>query len=200
MNLATITMPRREAEEKLRAYRRALHRRADAEYSAAAKGYAALANGRALLNLEDVVANAPVDAVGRPRLAVCRADRRQVRLHWERGSSRALFTADTKGWWRDGRWPLLETRCPMGRPCPGTSALTGFALVPMVPADHRPSGPLRNFHVLWEVEAWADRPFGAQPDRDPYLLQHLEGALYIVVAAWDLTDLERAIMAGRARP
>jgi hypothetical protein len=35
------------------------------------------------------------------------------------------------------------------------------------------------------------------PDRDPYLLRHVGGALYAVLAAWDLTDLERAIMSAR---
>ena len=76
---------------------------------------------------------------------------------------------------------------------------TGFALVPMVPADVRPKGALSNFFVLWEVQAWASRAQVMQPDRDPYLLKHLAGDLYAVVAEWELTDLERAIMTGRRR-
>lgn len=71
------------------------------------------------------------------------------------------------------------------------------SLVPMVPADVRPSGNLKYYFVLWEVEQWSDTSLTAVPDRDPYLLQHLAGDLYIVVAEWDLTELERAIMTGR---
>ena len=73
----------------------------------------------------------------------------------------------------------------------------GYALVPLVPADVRPSGQLRNYFILWEVEQWSDRRIGAKPDIDPYLLRHLAGDLYVVEAEWDLTELERAIMSGR---
>lgn len=35
------------------------------------------------------------------------------------------------------------------------------------------------------------------PPTDPLLLRHLHGDLYAVLAAWDLTPLERAVLAGR---
>jgi hypothetical protein len=76
-------------------------------------------------------------------------------------------------------------------------AHNGYALIPMIPADVRPRDALENCYVLWEVEHWADRPIRATPDRDPYLLKHLAGDLYAVIAEWDLTELERAIMQGR---
>jgi hypothetical protein len=79
----------------------------------------------------------------------------------------------------------------------------GFALVPMIPAAVRltlPTGTTdRDSFILWEVEEWADRRIGSRADRDPYLLRHLGGDLWAVLAEWDLTELERAVMAGRAR-
>jgi hypothetical protein len=78
MNTPLITQPAEEAREQLRAVRRSLHRRADAEYEALAAGLAEQAAGRSLLNLRDCFLGCPVDAVGRPRLAIARADRKQV--------------------------------------------------------------------------------------------------------------------------
>lgn len=81
----------------------------------------------------------------------------------------------------------------------GRDGLEGYALIPMVPLDVRPAtGRLADMFVLWEVEQWADRRIGAKPDIDPYLLKHVGGSLYAVLAEWDLTPLERAIMKGRA--
>lgn len=71
----------------------------------------------------------------------------------------------------------------------------GFALVPHVPADVRPrTGQLRDWFVLWEVEEWFDRAQSMTAPTDPLLLEHIDGELYAVLAEWDLTDVERAIM------
>ncbi len=210
MDVATITMPKEEAKKKLRACRAQLHRRANGEYEALQEGYAALASGTPLIDVEDVIRNAPVDEKARPRFAIARADRRQVRVWWPHGETicHYLTTTDFRF---DGRWPELARTVDMGREHnyqkvsewrpgdgPQPTAVVGYALVPMVPPDVRPSGQLRGWYVLWEVEQWSDKSLGAQPDRDPYLLKHLGGSLYSVIATWDLTDLERAIMRGRA--
>ena len=52
---------------------------------------------------------------------------------------------------------------------------------------------LTGYHVLWEAEWQQVVP------RDPFLLRHIGGDLYSVVAAWDLTDLERSVIAARLR-
>lgn len=71
------------------------------------------------------------------------------------------------------------------------------ALVPMIPADVRETGRKAAIHpgedrwfILWEA-VWTP-----VPPRDPILLEHVAGSLYSVLAQWDLTDLERALMAG----
>lgn len=194
MNVATISMPVEEAERKLAAYRVQLRRRANEEYSAAAKGYAALAQGRPLLNLSDAFNSVGVGEDGRPRLAIARADRTQVGMYtsW-RESNTLIFDTRQRGnsFYRGTLLLSVPVNYPTG------PIKSGFSLVPMVPADVRPNGDLRNYFVLWEVEQWASQWITAVPDRDPYLLQHLAGDLYIVVAEWDLTELERAIMSGR---
>lgn len=72
----------------------------------------------------------------------------------------------------------------------------------MIPAAVRAEIPVgtrdASCHILWEVEVWSDTRLGPQADRDPYLLRYLGGDLWMVLGEWDLTDLERAVMAGRA--
>jgi hypothetical protein len=73
----------------------------------------------------------------------------------------------------------------------------GTAMVPMVPPDVIKDGrgcDLAKHFVLWEVESWA-----AAPPVDPMLLKPIGGDLYAVVAQWDLTELERAILRGTRR-
>lgn len=198
MNVPTIEMPKEQAQRKLAAYRTQLRRRVDEEYEAAAAGYEALAGGKPLLNLADAINFAGLGEDGRPRLAIARADKKQIEVRTTWPSTRDHIRYDALSPNYNGIWsysgPLvIDVRWNI----PGIKIKNGFALVPMVPADVRPSGQLRDYFILWEVEEWSDRRIGAQPDRDPYLLQHLMGDLYIVVAEWDLTELERAVMSGR---
>jgi len=65
------------------------------------------------------------------------------------------------------------------------------ALVPMIPPKFRPTAKLSNYHIMFEA-VW--KPV---PPVDPFLLKHLGGTLYVVLAQWDLTPLEQAVLAGR---
>jgi hypothetical protein len=42
------------------------------------------------------------------------------------------------------------------------------------------------------VEEWT-----RVPPRDPALLRHIRGDLWVVLAVWDLTDLERLVLSQR---
>jgi hypothetical protein len=66
------------------------------------------------------------------------------------------------------------------------------AQVPIIPVHLRPKRGLQNYHVLWEAE------WHRVPPRDPYLLRRIGKAdLWLVVAHWDLTEVERAALATR---
>lgn len=209
MNIQTIEMDPQEARERLKAYRASLHRSADEEYQAAAAGYEALANGTPLLQYGLAIAHAPRDDEQRPMLAVARADRRQVAFDWQHGTLATFSTTDLGRW--DNRLNedsrlILDVTMPephgLKNGWGGVRRVEGWALVPMVPPHATQAiggrSNLKDYLILWEVEAWADAPIRAVPDRDPYLLRPLHGDLCAVVAEWDLTDLERAVMAGRA--
>lgn len=68
------------------------------------------------------------------------------------------------------------------------------AMVPHVPPLLRPAHHLRNYHILWDAK-WELRD--PPPPVDPALLKHLGGDLYAVVAVWELTEPERAVLAAR---
>ncbi|QNN23545.1 hypothetical protein HED60_15090 [Planctomycetales bacterium ZRK34] len=205
MNVATIQMPKEDAAAKLKDYRSQVHRRADDEYQQCAEAYAALAKGTPLIRLSDAIANAPMDDKGRPKLAICRADRRHVTMMWRRHETRIQFVASDTTWVHPNvaksstlnifvdvrRTRVLENNDDF--------RLDGHAIVPMIPADVRETVQFapRECFILWEVEQWADRPLTARPDIDPFLLRHVGGDLYAVLAAWELTEVERAVMAGR---
>lgn len=197
MNVPTIEITKSQALQKLESYREQLRRRADGEYEAAVKGYEALAAGKILIDLVEVFRDVPTDDKDRPMLAIARADRRQVQFEW---SQRNQFRFDARSQYSAGRpGPTLVVSVDAGRQCKVQTWLSrGYALIPMVPADVRPNVDLKKCHVLWEVPVWADNRIRTTPPTDPYLVQHLAGSLYVVLAEWELTELERAITRGRA--
>jgi hypothetical protein len=199
-------MSRQQALNKLGKYREQLARRADNEYEAAVAGYQALADGKVLLDLEEAFVDVPTDAKDRPMLAIGRADRRQVYFSWL-NRTRFQFSTAINSAGRES--DTLVVTVGAGREFNNTGKVKardgvarsewpvgGYALVPMVPADVRPNVDMKKCHVLWEVPEWADQRVGTSPT-DPYLIQHLAGSLYVVLAEWELTPLERAITRGR---
>lgn len=213
MNVETITMDKEEARERLRGYRTALHKSADEEYQAVAAGYEAMAAGYPIINYSAAIEDAPRDEKGRPMLAIARADMRQVRFEWRQGRTEADFSTLPRdlGRWQGferwdymGRWPhgLMVRRVDLGRTHDSGFRVDGYALVPLVPAEALNTiggtSRLKDHLILWDVEAWSDTIIGAKPDIDPFLLRPIHGDLCAIVAQWDLTELERAVMRGRA--
>lgn len=215
MNVETIRMDPAVAHHHLTAYRAQLHRRADAEYEAVVAGLTALEQGTPIILLSTAITGGGYFANnGMPRLAVARADQRQVRCRWQLSGNRIslMYTGDRH--WRtrsDYNHRTTEftidtnlDRLPAGANYnAGTDAQprwfthSGSTLVPMIPATVREvTGRFRadRRFILWEVEQWK-----LVPPADPLLLRHLGGDAYAVEAAWELTPLERAVMAGRAQ-
>jgi hypothetical protein len=199
MDVQKLSMPKAEARTKLQYVRQQLHRRADEEYQQLETAYRAAAQGKSLIVLSTALRDAPRDEKGRPRIAIARADRVQVRF--TAGINTMSFVSIGRGasFW-DGRHTRAQGATISSPVASANNGIpNGYAIVPIVPPDVRGHHALETHFILWEVEAWADRQIDSRPDRDPFLLKHLGGELYAVVAEWDLTDIERAVMAGRAR-
>lgn len=168
---ATISMPKDKALAAYREYRQ--HART-AQDRAIMAGYRAIAKGRAIVNPREAILKAGFDSLCRPRLAIAPAN-----FRWQR-------------WWSNGEQghftekPSWTFRFPDGVRSSDPRNYT--AQVPLIPPAIRPGNTqLRHYWILWEAD-WKEAP------RDPMLLKRLSGDLYVVLATWDLTDLERAAM------
>lgn len=195
MNMETVSVSPKKAMQAYREYRKAVsvHRRT--EDVALMKAYRQLGRGVKVIDLIETMQVANVDDQGLPRLAIARADQTHVRFdHRWRGE--CVF--DKPGAGNRGRsatrvrLPAGTFRAPDTKPAlhlPQVSSLV--AVVPTIPPLHRPADALANYWLLWEAE-WT------RPLVDPALLKHLGLNLYAVLAVWNLTELERAVL--RARP
>jgi hypothetical protein len=65
-------------------------------------------------------------------------------------------------------------------------------MLPFIPGHLRPKRALQSYHVLWEAE-WTPVPPG-----DPYLLRRIGNSdAWLVVGAWDLTEVEKVVLSTR---
>jgi hypothetical protein len=188
MQVATLDEPRHTVREKYAEYLRAVKERHTAEYVALKNAYRELLRGRQVIDLIESMRQAGVDELGRPRLAIIRAD---ARLCW-------FSTARVRGSRSWNRLPTFRmdqnSEPPKSRSVTlpngtfnGLSERTLRAVVPTIPPSLLPAGDLSRYHILWEAE-WETVPV------DPMLLRHLGKNLYVVLATWDLTPLERAVL------
>ena len=212
MDLPTLQMDRTEARKAFLEYRRAVRARHDEEDAAIMRGYRALANGHQVVRLSEALAAGGLNDQQLPALAVARADRRWCYLQaspgWtpatpgatRRGGSITMghradpapTATQAAGTWR---WPLdLWAGYADADPTSLSPWQAWRAMVPVVPPALRPAHALSGYVVLWEVDRWERTP---APPGDPALLKRIGGDLYAVVAVWDLTELERAVLAGR---
>lgn len=220
MNLSEINVDKATAQNALDEYResvknalqmeveeaesRAVKRRIEMETAdkQILEGYRALANGRQVISLRASLMAGGEDSDHRPRLAVARADEpriRMTRFDGGRVDYDPMVRTDRNGWsteaWpRSGltsrRWEFLgllpETTFK------GTRRHIQFeAMAPHIPPHLRPK-TLDRYTLLWEANWEKLAPV------DPALLRQVAGDLYVVVATWDLTELERAVLNARS--
>jgi hypothetical protein len=162
------------------------------------RGYKALSEGKKLISLTHAITAGGVDEIGRPRLAIARADEARIQMMiQENGEVR--FDPNFNG---RASSPDRLFRFPSGvLPAPQRTVANVWnepwdgrweASLPFIPPLYRPPHGMVNYHLLWEAE-WR-RGRGAQR-RDPMLLRRIGGDLFAVVAAWDLTEIEKLVLA-----
>lgn len=186
MTLTELAMPPFEARAAFQEYRWALKQRANAEDRALMNAYRALARRRRVIDLIGSMQAAGVDEHDRPRLAIVRADAAWVECRTQRDGG-AEFAIP--GSYRVNARPDTRRRLPPGT-FPVGVGIWGRARVPLIPPRYRPAHALRNYFLLWEAE-WVSVP------KDPILLRDLGKNLYAVLAQWDLTPLEQAVLRTR---
>jgi hypothetical protein len=180
MNVEKMVMDKDQARDLYRDYQQHRAVMTDNDRAIAAI-YKRIAQGKLVIRALASITAAGLDSAGLPKLAIMRADRRKVVCHTMTGGVHFR----TEGW---ERAKALNFRIPL----PGMSNQTPncVADVPLIPVHLRPRKALDKYHVLWEAE-WNRYPV------DPYLLRRFGADAWLVVAAWELTDVERAVMSTR---
>jgi hypothetical protein len=198
MELATLEITEEEAKERLAEYEHQLAEERTAEDEAIKAGYRAAARGLPVVRLTRCIQNGGFFDNGLPRIAVVRADATecwvQVSHAWHGRPWSFIFGDEDRA---DNRGALVgkhTLRVSVPGPDQVTNAVyRANTIVPIIPPRHRPRRHrIRGFHILWEVEQWR-----RVAPKDPALLRHIRGDLWSVVATWDLTDLERAVLSAR---
>lgn len=180
---ALTQVDREQARELWQKYQTHKHYQtpADAEIAAI---YKRIAQGKTVIRALESIRVAGLDAEGLPRLAIARADLQTC--WWHPLQNRCSFGE---------RSPRSRSRKIVDMEWPGLNVnrWQAEAVVPIIPVHLRPKRGLQNYHILWEAE-WTKRyPV------DPFLLRRFGGDAWLVVAAWDLTEVERAVMSQRLR-
>jgi hypothetical protein len=185
MQTTNVTVSRDEALVLFRKYREHQHYSTPVDYEIQ-RTYKAIAQGRMVIQALHSIAAAGLGDDGLPKLAIVRADATQCFLEM-RMNGGARFSA------RDEHTRTLVDLPAGAFPPPQSRQRTSaVAQVPLIPVHLRPKRGLQNYHILFEAE-WS-----RIPPKDPMLLRRIGKAdLWLVLAAWDLTEIERAVLAGR---
>jgi hypothetical protein len=185
---AIVEENREDAMQHYREYRTALKTHKEKHIQELAAVYWQLSRGRQVLDVYKAIMDAGLNADNDPKFAITYADQTQAFFaHRDRGGY--FYTRTTTG----------REHIVMNFPRDSWQVRTQnwerrSAPVPIIPPAHLPPSGLSNFHILWEVEKWTP-----EPPTDPILLKHITGTLYAVMAQWDLTPAEQAVMRGAFR-
>jgi len=177
------------------------------------ESYRAMAKGHRIINVANAIRGAGLCTEKQlPVLAIARANWENCHLRFDTNSgfNSVVFSQDP---WLNTNWrsnaakrfidpkrvipflssifgaELTNAEWRKGRSLP--VANTQRAVVPTIPVHLRPAGDLSEYFILFEAE-WDKH---APPD--PLLLKHVAGHMYSVLAQWDLTDVEKAVLEGR---
>lgn len=193
MDVATIEENRWEARQKYAEYLKAVKERHSSEYEALKNAYREISKGNQVIDLVESFRKSGLDSLGRPLLAVARADAQRCWFRWDSWKP----TFQDRSFW--GRKPPKSARFELPQktfshsnhtPPAKPHSQTLQAIVPTIPPSLLPSGKLDRYVILWEAD-WEVVPV------DPMLLAPLGKNLYRVLATWDLTPLERAVLSDR---
>lgn len=177
-----------EARSALREHPEAKH------LKLAARAYYHMKKGRGVLDVFQAIKKAGLNADSEPRLAIAPSD-------LTKGCFRKSYDG-TCGYYyaRGGRWDhekqylsVPEGTFPNGWRKQGQPVVrpTISSPCPIVPPKLMPPGQLQNYFTMWEVDHW-----DLEPPADPLLLQRISTNLFVVLASWDTTPLERSILRG----
>jgi hypothetical protein len=186
MKIELLKEEKEAATEKWREYKDAAKKTRDPLYTDLKKVYAHIKSGRAVIDIFDAIKAGGIHAHNlHPKMAIARATEKEVRCIYQNDGTVEFFSGNEsykrgfsgfKDWLPTHNGWRLDLKAP----------------VPIIPPRLRPNKLTDDYYILWEVDSWTP-----VPSRDPYLLRKITPRLFVVLSAWDLTDIEIKVMQGR---
>jgi len=211
MQVEQLTVPLDKVKEEYRAFKELVQSRKNDYLKELHKIYGHMRHGKKVIDIVSAIKKGSVNEHGEPRLAICKAHSSQVVFEKDTKGAGAFFHTFKQNPFGYGEEivtaqnpivKLPEATFPFWVDHEGKVATYSGAIkdrrlcapVPIIPASILAplKGKLSSFCILWEVERW--KPM---PPRDPILLKKITNQFYVVLATWDLTELERAVIRGR---
>jgi len=195
MEVQSFKMEQKKAKNLWKEYNDALKKNPNDKFlQDMKKVYNQLRQGRKIIDIETVMEKAGINKNFEPRLAVAHISWETVACYYNNGGSVTFKNIITRKY--DYRVDEIKInhifpKLPEDQYNKYDNEKCLQASVPKIPASLKPKGS-EGYYILWEVEKWSQIP-----PRDPYLLRRITDNMFVVLAAWDLTDLERAVMKGR---
>lgn len=200
-----LNMPREKAREAWKEYCELLKKHDGDQVMRDLKNiYYQLSQGRQVIDAYSAIIDAGLWDSGFPKLAICRADGRFCHVH-RRENGGMVFLHDqipTRSYgWRD-KVILPQGSFKWNTPLVGHNwswspheSRSRRTIVPHIPTKFYPDSKLSNFYIMWETDehGWEPVP---EPPGDPLLLKRITRNLFVILAAWDLTDIEKAVIKG----
>jgi hypothetical protein len=193
MQTQHIQLTRENAQTLFRDYKKCLHY-AEPIDREIMRAYELLGKGRLIIKALESIVAAGLNNDGFPKLAICRATALKCFLHLRDNGSASMNEQR-----RPGQRAYVKRVISFPERSFKVTAKSRYgmgwdaeAIVPPAPLHLRPKRGMENYHILWEAEWTRTVP------RDPYLLRRIgAGDMWLVVAMWQLTEVERAALASR---
>lgn len=195
----SMTETKTKATELWHEYKAAAKAYKDPVYADLQKIYNQVKNGNKVVDIGKVIAKGGVHENFHPKLAIAKATNKQVWCRY-RESGTVEYYNQNNYWLRACDISIVKClpqipkeklpKVSWGRGYDDEFKLT--APIPIIPAKLRPKTLTDDYYILWEVDVWQ-----MIPPTDPYLLRRITKNMFVVLAGWDLTEIEKSAMAGR---
>jgi hypothetical protein len=218
MEVEQLAIPKRKAEEEYESLKSMFklahsYRTQDEVYKDLQRVYGHMKHGKKIIDIFDAFKQSGT-MEGNPKLAIVRADAKLCYFEKEPDGGGTFSIKLFNNSWRNNHiktdldiklppttypWEVADPTKPLGEYLgwQGINIKNRClqTVVPIIPSEiliTEVKYNLNNYYLLWEVEKW--KPV---PPKDPILLKRLTPNLFGVLATWNLTALERAVIRGR---
>ena len=208
MELEQLVVPKEKIEKELTAFKQIIKTKRKQILTEVHRDlhriYGHLRHNGKIIDVYKSFKKAGLNQNGNPRLAIARADGKECYCY-KRSDGAAVFSIRRFSWkvkYDDyiPRKTYGEITLPKGTyqfpkdqygSIPEPQIKTSIPIIPASILTHL-RYTLKNYHIIWEVEKWA-----RVPPKDPILVKMVTPNIALVLATWELTELERAVIMGR---